>query len=253
MSMVKILIRAEIKKLKRQRMIWVLYLSVTFSLSVTLVQQLQLNGAAGPWGHIVDMFLYNNTMLFLPFSVALVGGYMIDREYALDTLKNLLVIPVYWHDLIKAKIAVLFCLMLQMGLFEIILCLLAGIILRSEGVTALLIIKNSFQIILSNVCITIGILPIILWFNRNSGKYVFGSILSMIIGVSGVFIINGELVNWHPVTASLPLTTETYGATNSFAVVKSLSAVVLYIMVSFGFYIVLYRKREPLKNNEKKL
>lgn len=247
MSMDKRLILAERKKLKRLRVIWVLYLSVIFSFSVTLAQQLQVSQMTGSWGHIVDMFLYNNTILFLPFSVSLVGGSMIDREYVLDTLKNLFVIPVCWQDLIKAKVAVLFWLVIQVGFFEIMLCLSAGLILRPEGLTLFSVMENSLHIMLSNVCITIGVLPILLWFNRDGGKYVFGSILSMLVGVSGIFIINGELAGWHPMTASLSFTTKMYGASSPLAVVKSASGVGIYMLLSLGLYLVFYRKRAPKK------
>lgn len=99
----KILIQAERKKLKRQRMIWVGYLSIVFSFIVTIAQQIQLNSSSIVWRNMVDMFIYNNAVLFLPFSVSLIGGYIIDREYSQDTLKNQLVIPIHWRDMIKAK------------------------------------------------------------------------------------------------------------------------------------------------------
>ncbi len=118
------------------------------------------------WANIVDMFLYNNATLFLPFSVALIGGYMVDREYVQDTLKNMLVIPVYWKDMIKAKVAVLFILVIQLGFFEIALCLMAGVLGKRNGVTGLIFVQNAVHILLSNVCVTIGILPIILWSGR---------------------------------------------------------------------------------------
>ena len=246
MKKMGVLIQAEKKKWRRQRIIWVGYLSIVFSFIITLAQQFQMNGGSVAWRNAVDMFLYNNTVLFLPFPIALIGGYMIDREYAQDTLKNLLVIPVRWQDLIKAKVVVLLLLVIRLGVFELAISLLAGAILRMEGMTFVLIIKTFFQFLLSNVCITIGILPVILWYGKTGGKYVWGSILSMLIGVSGVFVANGKLVNWHPVTASLSFTTETYHAASVSVMAKSVIALVVYGLVSFVIYIVIYQKKKQL-------
>ena len=121
MKMMKILIQAERKKLRRQRMIWVGYLSIVFSFIVTIAQQIQLNSSSIVWRNMVDMFIYNNAVLFLPFSVSLIGGYIIDREYSQDTLKNQLVIPIQWRDMIKAKMIVLCLLVIQMGVFEMLI------------------------------------------------------------------------------------------------------------------------------------
>ena len=109
--MMKRLIRTEFKKLKRQKIVFVGYLSILFSFIITFAQQMQVNAGAPEWGGFAEMFFYNNAMLFLPFTVSLIGGYMIDQEYARDTLKNLLVIPVRWQDAVKAKAAALFLVM----------------------------------------------------------------------------------------------------------------------------------------------
>lgn len=246
MKMMKILIQAERKKLRRQRMIWVGYLSIVFSFIVTIAQQIQLNSSSIVWRNMVDMFIYNNAVLFLPFSVSLIGGYIIDREYSQDTLKNQLVIPIYWRDMIKAKMIVLFLLVIQMGVFEMLISLLMGIIIGFGGIAPTIVFQNIFHILVSNVCITIGILPIILWFGRTGGKYVWGSILAMLIGVSGIFVINGGLVNWHPVTASLSFTTMAYKAVNVLTTAKSCIAVALYGLLSIVVYIEFFQKEKVL-------
>ncbi|MCI9440298.1 MAG: ABC transporter permease subunit [Ruminococcus sp.] len=242
MKMMKILMKAEMKKLKRQRMIWVGYLSIVFSFIITLAQQLQFNSSSVVWRNMVDMFIYNNAVLFLPFSAALIGGYIIDREYSQDTLKNQLVVPIHWRNIIKAKVIVLFLLVIQLGILEIFVSLLTGIILGFDGITPIMVLKNVIHILVSNVCVTIGILPVILWFGKTRGKYVWGSILSMLIGVSGIFVINGRLANWHPVTAALSFTTISYEAANISDVVKSCIALAIYGLLSIVVYIGIFQK-----------
>lgn len=236
------LFRAERKKIKRLRMVWVGYLSILFSFIITLAQQYQMNRGSISWANMVDVFVYNNTTLFLPFSIALIGGYIIDREYAQDTLKNMLVIPVYPNDLVKAKIALLFVLAAQLAFFEITLSLLSGLFLGFDGVVFWTVCRYAFRIFLSNICVSIGILPVILLCGRTKGKYIWGSILSMLIGVSGIFVISGGLSNWHPVTASLSITTDMYHAINMLDTAKSIIAIILYALISVMLYHVVYKK-----------
>ncbi|KSV58953.1 ABC transporter permease [Acetivibrio ethanolgignens] len=213
-------------------------------LPILIAQQIQLNSSLIVWRNMVDMFIYNNAVLFLPFSVSLIGGYIIDREYSQDTLKNQLVIPIHWRDMIKAKMIVLFFLVIQMGVFEMLVSLLMGIIIGFGGISPTIVFQNVFHILVSNVCITIGVLPIILWSGRTGGKYVWGSILAMLIGISGIFVINGRLVNWHPVTASLSFTTMAYKAVNVLTITKSCIAVALYGLLSIVVYIRFFQKEK---------
>ena len=126
--MMKRLIRAEFKKLKRQKIVLSGISASFFSFIITFAQQMQIHAGEPEWEGFAEMFFYNNAMLFLPFTVSLIGGYMIDREYARDTLKNLLVIPVRWQDAVKAKAVALLLLMVRIALFEMVLLLAAGIV-----------------------------------------------------------------------------------------------------------------------------
>ena len=78
--MMRRLIRAELKKLKRQTMVLVGYLSILFSFIIIFAQQMQIKAGAPEWEGFAEMFFYNNAMLFLPFTISLIGGYMIDQR-----------------------------------------------------------------------------------------------------------------------------------------------------------------------------
>ena len=163
-------------------MVFVGYLSILFSFIITFAQQMQIHAGEPAWEGVAEMFFYNNAMLFLPFTISLIGGYLIDQEYARDTLKNLLVIPVRWQDAVKAKAAALFLLMVRIALFEMALLLAAGMMVGNCP-AVLTMVGVCLKALVYNICITLGILPVILWFGKNSGKYIWGSILSMLIGV----------------------------------------------------------------------
>lgn len=237
--MMRRLVKAELKKLKRQKMLYVGYLSVLFSFIVTFAQQAQIQAGAPEWGGFAEMFFYNNAMLFLPFTVSLIGGHMIDQEYARDTLKNLLVIPVRWRDAVKAKVAVLFLLMVRIALFEMALLLAAGVILRSCP-AAPVMAGVCMKALAYNICITLGILPVVLWFGKDGGRYIWGSILSMLVGVSGVFVVNGRAVYWHPVTVCFSFLSDIYGKKSATGYMKSGAAILLYALLGALVYWVRY-------------
>lgn len=48
--MMKRLIRAELKKLKRQKIVFVGYLSILFSIIITFAQQMQIRAGVPEWG-----------------------------------------------------------------------------------------------------------------------------------------------------------------------------------------------------------
>src|SRR5699024_12187424 len=50
--------------------------------------------------------VWGNTQVFLPISLVMTGGWMIDREHTSDTMKNLLAVPVSYHRLLGGKLAV---------------------------------------------------------------------------------------------------------------------------------------------------
>lgn len=239
--MMKRLLRAELKKLKRQKIVCVGYLSILFSFAVTCAQLIHVSAGTSEWESFAEMFFYNNAVLFLPFTIALTGGYMIDQEYAKDTLKNLLVIPVRWQEVVKAKVAVMFLLMIRMGMFGTVLLMAAGIV-SGNCPDAFFVAGTCVKALAGNVCITLGILPVILWYGRDGGKYIWGSILSMLIGVSGVFVINGEAVYWHPVTACFTFLSDVYGRKSAAGYVKSGAAIILYILLGILVYRVRYAK-----------
>ena len=120
---------AEICKIKRMKMTYVAYIGILFSM---IVSSVQLLGRTQDliFEQLANMSIYNNVLLVLPFCLSLIGGYIIDREYAQNTQKNLLTIPVRWSHVILAKVLVMVTLSIWIGLFSSIALVLAGLILN---------------------------------------------------------------------------------------------------------------------------
>lgn len=236
-----ILMKAELKKIKRLRITYVGYISILLSALITYIQVFTMRDGAITFLGFTDMYLYNNAQLFFPFMLALLGGYLIDREYALDTRKNLLVIPVRWAHMVKAKIFVLMLLAVYFSLLAAVISGICGLILKCPDFTYLLFLKRGLSFLLSGICICVGILPMILWFSRKKGKYVWGSILSALLGVSGVFVVNGKLVNWHPITYCYSIISDGLTVSADWGIFMSVIAFGMYSLIAVLMYGLIYQ------------
>ena len=130
-----LLIKAEVKKIKRLKITSVGYISILLSALITYIQAFAMQDGAITFLNFTDMYLYNNAVLFFPFMIALLGGYMIDREYILDTRKNLLVIPLEWCHMVKAKIFVLMFLAVYFSFLAASVSGICGLILKCSDFT----------------------------------------------------------------------------------------------------------------------
>lgn len=237
------LIKAELKKIKRLKITYVGYISLLLSALITCIQAFTMRDGAITFLNFTDMYLYNNALLFFPFMIALLGGYLIEREYALDTQKNLLVIPVKWPDMVKAKIFVLMVLALYFSLLSAAVSGLCGLMLKCPDFTVFLFLKKGLSFLVSGICICVGILPVILWFSRKKGTYVWGSILSALLGITGVFVVNGKLANWHPVTYCFCVVSDGLTVSANSGKLMSVTAFGGYLFLAFLAYRLLYQKK----------
>ena len=139
-----LLIKAELKKIKRMRITYVGYISILLSAVITSIQTFTMSDGTVTFADFTDMYLYNNALLFYPFTIALIGGYIINREYVLDSLKNLLVIPVRWCDIVKAKVFILILLAVNFSLVSAILSGIICLVLKSPDLTIFLFLGRFF-------------------------------------------------------------------------------------------------------------
>ena len=69
--------------------------------------------------HLFSSVVWGNTQVFLPISLVMIGGWLIDRENTHDTMKNLLTVPVFYPKLLGGKLAVTGLLSLLFGLYSV--------------------------------------------------------------------------------------------------------------------------------------
>lgn len=239
----KRLIIAEFRKIKRMKMTYAGYISILCGVFISILQINTISNNV-TFERLIDNSLYNNIILFLPFPLTLIGGYIIDREYVQDTQKNMLVVPIRWCDAVKAKIVIMLFVSIWLSLFSSVVLIIAGISVKCTGMT----ITNIFRMITSNlishICVLIGVLPIILWFSKMKGKYIWGSFLSLLLGVSGVFVASGKAMNWHPITACFSFVSCDMINTSVLNMRSSGIAMAVYMFLSLVIYIVRYGKQK---------
>ena len=76
--------------------------------------------------HLFANVVWGNTQVFLPISLVMIGGWLIDRENTHDTMKNLLTVPVSYPKLLGGKLAVTGLLSLLFGLYSVAVTVLTG-------------------------------------------------------------------------------------------------------------------------------
>jgi len=147
--------------------------------------------------HLFFSVVWGNTQVFLPISLVMIGGWLIDRENTHDTMKNLLTVPVSYPKLLGGKLAVTGLLSLLFGLYSVAVTVLTGTRAGLPGLT-LGVMAASLTTFL--VC-----MPMILIFGQMRGAYLGGSILTFFLGYCILFFKSGFLLSAYPFSAALVL------------------------------------------------
>ena len=72
------------------------------------------------------MAVWGNTQIFLPISLVMIGGWLIDREAAHDTLKNIMTIPISMPKLLGVKLLLIGILAVLLGIYSAGVTLITG-------------------------------------------------------------------------------------------------------------------------------
>lgn len=155
-----------------------------------------------------DLFsnvVWGNTQVFLPVSLVMTGGWLIDRETVNDTMKNIVTVPVSMPRLLCAKLLVMGLLAVLLGGYSICTTLLTGVIAGLPGLTLSLIWNGGIQVVAAAFTTYLVCMPMILVFGQIRGAYLGGSILAFFLGYSMLFFKDGILLSAYPFSAALIL------------------------------------------------
>lgn len=206
------LILTEFQKLKRYSVILVGMIGATCSPVISIVMQNMMsmsNDAETVLNYtfpdLINSTIWNNMTIFFPMILALIGGYMISREYTDDTLKNLLTVPISFPRLIAGKLTALGITALLLGLYDALVTLLVGMICCRENLTLSVVLSGSAQITAMALFTCIGEFPLIALCGRRQGAFRGGAVAAFLFGYAAIFLKNPVLRNLYPLSAGLSI------------------------------------------------
>ncbi len=244
-----LLARIEFTKLKRCNAYIVGIVTLLFSTLISVFQQMSLNEPIPHYGfyNLVNDTIWYNMCLFLPVTIIFLGGYMINREYTEDTLKNMFIVPVTYQTLICGKlIALAIMTMLYCG-YSALVTILISATLFPEGLSLISSILEAGKIIIVGLCIYIAIMPVICWCCGRKNRFMAAAVLGFLYGFFGIPIAGHGLQDFYPITAGLTII-HYNGSTNATSSYNlGIAIATLLLMILFSSLILYFQSRTSNK------
>ena len=204
------LVITEFRKLKRYSIILIGAIGVACSPIISIVMQNIMTDDAKSilnytFPDLLNSTIWNNMTIFFPMILALIGGYMMNREYTDDTLKNLLTVPVTFPKVMMGKMATLGVLAILLGLFNAFVTVIVGLISCQENMTFSVVLIGSLQIVAMALFTCIGEMPLIAFCGRKQDAFKGGAIAAFLLGYISIYLKNPLIRNLYPLSAGLSI------------------------------------------------
>lgn len=204
------LVITEFRKLKRYSIILIGTIGVACSPIISIVMQNIMTDDAKSilnytFPDLLNSTIWNNMTIFFPMILALIGGYMMNREYTDDTLKNLLTVPVTFPKVMMGKMATLGVLAILLGLFNAFVTVIVGLISCQENMTFSVVLIGSLQIVAMALFTCIGEMPLIAFCGRKQDAFKGGAIAAFLLGYISIYFKNPLIRNLYPLSAGLSI------------------------------------------------
>lgn len=238
------IILTEFQKIKRYHILLVGIIGMTLSPVLGIVtQNVAIEEAKNPdfdLGALVNNTIWNNAAIFMPVIFTLIGGYLINREYTDDTLKNILTVPVSFPKLLAGKLSAGGLLALILGWYSFVIAVIVGVFAGLHGMGLSTLAKGFFQMGGISLGTYFAILPIVSLCGKMPGLYMGGSVIAFILGYCSMFFKSGLLRNIYPFLASFTVigfdTTSYIGAKSEASV--PLGIISLGVMLLISIFLV---------------
>lgn len=203
------LLKSELLKLRRCQILLVglvaLALCPLVQYGSQLIVEAEYRNPNYDFSALFENVVWGNTQIFLPISLVMIGGWLIDRESTHDTLKNIMTIPVSMPKMLGAKLLLVGMLAVLLGIYSVGITLITGLTVGLSGLTAEVFFHGGTQIVLAALTTYLVCMPLILIFGQIRGAYLGGSILAFFLGYSMMFFKGGVLASIYPFSAALIL------------------------------------------------
>lgn len=254
-------IMSEFEKMKRYSILLIGFIGVTFSPIISIVQNCMMTAQAGAvenytFRNLLNNTIWNNMAIFFPMVLALVGGYLINREYVDDTLKNILCIPISMHRMVTGKLCTIGVITILLSLYNFIVTLIVGFLFCRETMFFKECLYGGLQIIGMGICLFIAEMPVIAWCARKQDAFKAGAVLSFVLGYLSIFLKSSVIRNIYPYSAGLSVirfnttgfVSDTMGG-NGMNTFLGIGMMALLMIVTF--FIVLTLPKHIEGNNKK--
>ena len=199
--------------------------------------------------------IWGNTQIFLPISLVMIGGWLIDRENTNDTMKNLLTVPVSYPKLLGGKLIVTIFLSILFGIYSVAITVLTGTLAGLDGFSADVLLRQGAQVVAAAFNTSLVCMPMILIFGQMRGAYLGGSLLTFFLGYCILFFKSGFLLSAYPFSAALILAgfdmQEYNGATQAPSVSLAVAGIAAVLVLTMAI-LLLSRPSKKAGNNKKK-
>lgn len=200
----------EFQKLKRYNIILIGMIGVACSPVISIVMQnIMTDDAKGVLNYtfpdLLNSTIWNNMTIFFPMILALIGGYMINREYTDDTLKNVLTVPMSFSKLMTGKLTALGILSVFFGLFNAFVMMIVGIVSCRENMTFGIAFIGTIQICAMALFTCIGEMPLIAYCGRKRDAFKGGAVVAFLLGYISIYFKNPLIRNVYPLSAGLSI------------------------------------------------
>lgn len=174
------------------------------SVILTIFTSTANDGSYWDFRYLYEQVIKNNMTLIFPVCITLISGYIMNREYEDDTIKNILTIPVSYKKLIFSKLIVCAFLSIVFGIFSFIFTIAAECIIKFPNFTKEEIIISFYSIVLDCLLLYLSIMPIIVTSWKKQKGYLIGTVVSFLYGYGSLIAVSKmSLANIYPITASL--------------------------------------------------
>ena len=202
----KILLWAELQKLRRSNILFVTIFAVffvailVFSGGVVMVSEEQY--ALNRTGWYLSTVQVWATLFVLPAMLALFGSYLICREEQDDTMKSLLLIPVSKRKLTAVKLLVTFVFGIFIYLLLFLLTFSVEIILHTSEVSFTMFFHFLNMYLLEGIGVFLAVSPIIALVPYWRKSYWLAMVLAELYSFAGLFMsMSPVLKTFYPISA----------------------------------------------------
>ena len=249
------LMRAEILKLRRCPILLVGITAMTLCPPVQLAAQFalieELRNPNFNLPALMDATVWGNAQVFLPISLAMIGGYMMNREVQDDTLKQMLCVPVSFSRLLAGKLLCTGLLAVAFAAYSFVVTVLTGLIANLGGFEAGALLRGFAQLAVTALGTWVAASPVIVLCGAIPGAYLAGSVAAFLMGYAVLFFKGGLLRSVYPFLAAFTIAGFDTAAFNGAKEAANVPLAVLSLALTALVAALLVRAMKPPQGRER--